>query len=85
MTFMEGVLKEAGTAYLSRAPGLTPGIWWGHVADFFIFLCCVYFVFVMCLVCLMLPLSRLSILCVVLCCVYFCLRPVSRVPNVASV
>ena len=37
MTFIEGVLKEAGTAYLSRAPGLTPGIWWGHVADFFDF------------------------------------------------
>jgi hypothetical protein len=34
MTLMEGVLKEAGTAYLSRAPGLTPGISWGHVADY---------------------------------------------------
>ena len=38
----------------------------------------------------MLPVSRLSILCVVLCCVvlccvYFCLRHVSRVPNVAIV
>ena len=33
----------------------------------------------------MLPVSRLSILCVVLCCVYFCFRSVSRVPNVASV
>ena len=50
-------------------------------------LCCVVFIFVfiLYLVCLMLPVSRLSILCVVLCCVYFCLRPVSRVPNVASV
>jgi hypothetical protein len=37
MTLMEGVLKEAGTAYLSRTPGLTPGISWGHVADFFDF------------------------------------------------
>ena len=54
---MGGVLKEAGTAYLSRAPGFTPGIWWDHVAVFLIFLCCVY----------------------------FCLHPVSRVPNVASV
>jgi hypothetical protein len=35
---MEGVLKEAGTAYLSRTPGFTPDIWWGHVADFFVFL-----------------------------------------------
>ena len=57
MTFMEGVLKEAGTAYLSRAPGLTPGIWWGHVAFFCYF----------------------SVLCL------FCLRHVSRVPNVAIV
>jgi glucan phosphoethanolaminetransferase (alkaline phosphatase superfamily) len=67
MTLMEGVLKEAGTAYLSRAPGLTPGISWGHVADFFDFCVVFIFVFVMCLVCLMLPVSRLSILCVVLC------------------
>ena len=57
MNFMEGVLKAAGTAYLSRAPGFTPGIWWGHVADFF----------------------DISVF------VYFCLRHVSRVPNVASV
>ena len=45
MTFMESVLKEVGTAYLSRVPGFTPCIWWGHVAHLFIFLCCVGFVF----------------------------------------
>jgi len=55
MTFMEGVLKEVGTAYLSRAPGFTPGIWWGHVAHLFICLCCVVFVFGL------IPVSRVPI------------------------
>ena len=29
MSNTEGALKEAGTAYLSGAPEITPGIWWG--------------------------------------------------------
>jgi hypothetical protein len=48
---MEGSLKEVGTAYPSRAPGFTPGFGGVRVAHLFSFLCCVLFVFVLCLVC----------------------------------
>ena len=50
--------------------------WWVHVAHVFSFLCCVFvllFVFVLCLVCPMLSVSL------------NCLHPLSCVPNVVSV
>ena len=65
---------------VSRVPNVA-SVQIGHSLCWVVFI----FVFVMCLVCLMLPVSTLFILCVLLCCVYFCLHPVSRVPNVASV
>jgi len=35
--------NTTGTAYHSRAPGFTPGIWWVRVAHLFSFLCCFVF------------------------------------------
>jgi hypothetical protein len=46
-----------GTAWPSRAPGFTPVFGGVHVAHLFNFLCCVLFVFVLCLVYPLLPVS----------------------------
>jgi len=50
MCNMAGVLSEAGTALPLRVPGLTPVFDEVCGADHFSFLCCVLFVFVLCLV-----------------------------------
>jgi hypothetical protein len=39
-SYMAGVLKEAGTAYPSRAPEYTPSFLGGRVAHLFSFMCC---------------------------------------------
>ena len=50
MSNMAGVLKEAGTAYPSRAPVFTAVFCGDCVADLFSFLCCV--VILLCFGCL---------------------------------
>ena len=64
----------------------TPCFWWDPCYSYVLFLCCVFlfvlFVFVLCLVYPMLPVSLDCSFLIAPC--FVCLRPVSCVPNVAS-